>query len=462
MKAEQLQRLHEAGMQVLQRTGVVFRDVETVQLLASHGLTVDGCRVFIPPETIADALSTVPGSFVVEARQPSRDLVIGTGALVSSSAAGAVRIAEEGLTRPLTRADLIRWIRLCHMAPNLDLLGNLLVLSGSTIDQGLLRSVYDSVTLTDKVYQFPLFEPEHVRVSLDVLEILYGEDWASHPRILAIVNSVSPLLFTSHACATIRLMASLNQPLGVTPAALGGMTGPVTVAGLVVQQHAEVLAGLVLAQLIRPGCPYLYGGFSSSISMSTGGFALGSPEFWGVAAATVELAGYLGIPVRAGSGGTDSHLLDMQAGIETAMGLSLVIARGVDLVLHGGGALSALNAVSLEKLLIDDQLLGMLRRRPWNPSVDEECMAVTVIDRVGPGGSFLAHRHTRAHYRETDSSSLFNRRSHAAWNAAGAKSSSEVAAAEVDAMLEAYSPPGIDTVIDRQLKRYCLGGTTCT
>jgi trimethylamine--corrinoid protein Co-methyltransferase len=460
MKAEQLQTLHEAGLHVLHRTGIVFQEDETVRLLTSRGYRVDGSRVFIPPEAVEDALSTAPGSFTLKAREPRRDLVVGNGDLVSSNAAGALRIATEGTTRPLTGQDLRKWVRLCHMAPNLDMLGGILAPSGGSSRQDLLRSVYDSVTLTDKVYEFPLSEPEHLRVSLKILEILFGADWHSHQRLPVILNCVSPLLFPKHVCATVRLMADLGQPLGITPAALGGMTGPVTVAGLLVQQHAEVMAGLVLVQLLRPGCPYLYGGFSSSTSMSTGDFALGSPEFWGVAAATVELATHLGLPVRAGAGGTDSHMVDVQAGIETALGLSLVIERGVDLILHGSGAISSLNAVSLEKLLIDDALLGLLRRRPWDVAIDDDRMAVSVIDRVGPGGSFLTQRHTRTHYRETEQSPLFNRRGFDAWRARGGVSPVEAAALRVDAMLEAYRAPEIDAVVERQLRRTCLDPAT--
>lgn len=456
MRAEKLQTLHEAGMKVLQDTGVVFQDNETVRLFAAHGFLVDGWRVFIPPDAVAAALSTAPGAFAVEARAPGRDLVVGAGDLVSTNACGAARVAEGAAARPLSREDLRTWIRLCHMAPNLDMLGFSVATSGGSTRQDLLHSVYDSVTLTDKFLDYPLSEPEHLRVSLTILEILYGADWAARPRLLVILNCVSPLLVPEHVCATLRLMAHLNQPLGITPAALGGMTGPVTVAGLLVQQHAEALAGLVLVQLIRPGCPFLYGGFSSSTSMSTGAFALGSPEFWGVAAATVELGKHVGLPVRAGAGGTDAHLLDMQAGMETAVGLSLVIERGVDLIMHGSGAISSLNAVSFEKLIIDDALLDMLRRRPWDVAIDEDRMAVSVIDGVGPGGSFLPQRHTRTHYRETECSPLFNRLGHEAWHAAGGKSMDERAAAQVQAMLEAYRAPDIDAIVRRQLQRYCL------
>ena len=443
-------------MHVLQHTGVVFQEDETVRLLASRGLRVDGWRVFIPPEAVEHALATAPGSFTLEAREPSRDLLVGAGGLVSTNAAGALRIATERTTRPLTSEDLRKWVRLCHMAPNLDMLVAILAPSGRSSRRDLLRSVYDSVTLTDKVYEFPVSEPEHLRVSLKILEILYGADWHVHPRLLVILNCVSPLLFPRHACTTVRLMADLGQPLGVTPAALGGLTGPVTVAGLLVQQHAEVMAGLVLVQLIRPGCPYLYGGFSSSTSMSTGDFALGSPEFWGVAAATVELANHVGLPVRAGAGGTDSHMVDVQAGIETALGLSLVIERGVDLILHGSGAISSLNAVSFEKLLIDDELLGVLRRRPWDVAIDDDRMAVSVIDRVGPGGSFLTQKHTRAHYRETERSRLFNRQAFEAWHAHGGVGAVEAAAVRVDALLGEYRAPQIDAVVERQLRATCL------
>lgn len=456
MQVEQIRAIHEAGLRVLQRTGVVFHDDETIKLFASQGFVVDGYRVFILPEAVESALSTTPGSFALEAREPSRDVVLGNGNLVSASGAGAVRITRGGETRPLTREDLKDWIRLCHMMPNVSMLGSLLASSEASSRRCLLTSLYDSATLTDKLLQFPASEPVRWQESARVLEILFGANWWSHPRVLIILNSVSPLVFTSHDCVTARDLATKNQPLGVTPAAMGGMTGPVTVAGLLVQQHAEVLAGLVLVQLIRPGCPFLYGGFSSSTAMATGDFTLGSPEFWGIAATTVELAKYLGIPVRAGAGATDSHLLDMQAGIETTMGLALVIERGVDFLLHGSGTLGSLKTVSLEKLLIDDELLGMLRCRPWDVAIDEERLAVSVIEQVGPGGSFLAQKHTRAHYRETECSSLFNRRPYDAWHKIGRRSLSEAATSEVEALLEAYVAPDIEAVVLRQLRRYCL------
>jgi trimethylamine--corrinoid protein Co-methyltransferase len=453
---EQIAAIHEAGMRVLERTGVVFDDEDTVRFLASHRFTTDGRRVFITPDAVTKALSTTPSSFTLRAREPSHDVVIGKGDLVSTSGAGAIWVTRGTETRALTRADLRDWIRLCHLMPNVDMLGFLLASSGTWSDRFLLNSLYDSITLTDKLVEFPASEPEHLRESLNVLEILYGSGWWSLPRVLIIVNSTSPLFFTSHACVALRELARKNQPLGVTPAAMGGMTGPVTIAGMLVQQHAEVLAGLVLVQLVRPGCPFLYGGFSSSTAMATGDFEVGSSDFWAVAAATVELAHYLGIPVRAGAGVTDSHLLDVQAGIETTMGLALVIERGVDYLLHGSGTLGSLKTVSLEKLLIDDELLGMLRERPWDVDTDDLDATVSVIDRVGPGGSFLTQRHTRANYHHTQHSSLFNRRPFDAWCRAGGRSLYEAATVEVPALLEGYVAPDIDAVVDRQLRRHCL------
>jgi trimethylamine--corrinoid protein Co-methyltransferase len=456
MQREQLQAIHEAGLEILARTGVVFQDDETVRRLAAHGFSVDGSRVLMTADQVATAIATTPSSFSVAGRHAARDVTIGGGGVVVANGSGAACIAERGDLRALTANDICAWVRLCHQLPNLDLLGYLLA-AASAGDTDYLRSVHDSITLTDKPYEFPVMETWHLQAALDIQEILWGADWHARPRLFVVLNTTSPLIVSGPTCVAAHQLALRQQPLCVTPCAMGGTTGPATLAGLLALQHAETLAGLVLIQLAQPGAPFLYGGFSGSAHLATGDLMVGAPQFWAIAAATVELAKSLGLPVRAGAGVTDAHALDMQAGIETAMGLAAVLDRGVDFILHAEGTVGSINAVSFEKLAIDDELIGMLRRRPLDIPVDDETLALDVVASVGPGGSFLSQKHTRRHGRDYPPPALFNRRPYVLWKDEG-RDLAAAAAARVQALLESYEEPEMDELVRRQFDRYCSDG----
>ena len=212
----------------------------------------------------------------------------------------------------------------------------------------------------------------------------------------------------------------------------------------------------MLAQLVNEGTPYVYGGTSSVTSMVTGDLLVGVPQYWTMMGATVELGHYLELPVRAGGGLTDSHLPDMQAGIETAMGLSAVARRGVDFVLHGSGVMSSFNAVSFEKFIVDEELVGMIRASNLPIVVDEETLALDVIDSVGPGGNFLLEAHTASHCRDYEHPTFFNRRRHDVWLARGGWDLATAARERFARLLEEYEQPELDDLTLRQLADCCL------
>jgi trimethylamine--corrinoid protein Co-methyltransferase len=340
--------------------------------------------------------------------------------------------------------------------PNLDMIGFPLEPQDIPASARYVRPVTCALAESDKPLEYALSTAEHVRVLVDTSEIVFGSAWDERPRAFSVLNTISPLQYEEGTCVAILEMAGRNQPICITPCAMGGTTGPATVAGVLVQQHAETLAGLVLAQLVRPGCPVVYGGLSSMASMVTGDPLFGIPEFWAAMVATTELGRSLGLPVRAGAALTDAHALDLQAGIESALGLATVIQAGVNFILHGAGIVSALNAISFEKLLVDDETVGMLRTLRAGIRVDDEALALDVIDRVGPGGNFLLEEHTAAHCRDALRPSFFNRRKYGAWAERGGRDAVEEAACRVGAALDAFAPPHIDTVIRRQLEEYAL------
>jgi trimethylamine---corrinoid protein Co-methyltransferase len=453
MTTDELRQVHEAGLRVLGSTGVAFESEDIVRRFRTAGFRTDGDRVSMSEDQVAAALATAPRSFELVARDAGRSLVFGRGRTVVASASGPTFVAEGGELRPPGMADVVKCAKLCHRLENIDMVGYALYFPDMDDPVQYRKSVYEYLTLTDKPLEYPAFTEMQRRVFRDTSEILHGASWHEQPRFLYGFCSTSPLRFDGDTCRTVEEMALLGQPLWVTAAAIGGVTGPVTAGGLLALQHAEALAGVVLAQLFSPGCPIIYGGVSSAGSMRTGGMLAGDPTFWGLAAATVELGHWLGLPVRAGGAITDAHVPDLQAGIESALGVASVLEREVDFLFQGMGVLSAYNALSWEKLIVDDELIGALRSRPWQIDLSPESLALDVIEKVGPGGMYLTQRHTRTHRRGGAKRSVFARQSYD--STLGGDSVLTAAADRVADLLETYEQPPMDDVTRRQLEKYC-------
>lgn len=455
MRYQDLKRVHEAGLRILEHTGVVFHDADSVKLLAARGFPADGHRVRMPEEKVEAAIHSAPSSFVLRGRVPGKDLLFGEG-LVVAAAAGAPFVLEGTTMRVGTLADLVACAKLMHQSRNIDMLGFAVEPQDVPLDKRYRRGLHKFLTLSDKQFEYPMSQPDHAEAARVTSEILWGENWHEEPRVLTVVNSTSPLQFEEETCRSLVAMAGLGQPVCVTPCVMGGATGPVTMAGILALQHAEALAGLVLVQSVNEGTPFIYGGTSSVTSMVTGDLLVGVPQYWTLMSATVQIAHYLKIPCRAGGGLTDSHLPDMQAGIESAMGLAAAVRSGVHFVLHGTGIISSFNAVSFEKFIIDDELVGMIKARNLPVVVDEETLALDVVDAVGPGGNFLLEAHTSAHCRDYERATFFNRRRHDVWLSRGGWDLAAAARDRFRQLVETYEEPELDEVTARQLAAYCL------
>ena len=252
-------------------------------------------------------------------------------------------------------------------------------------------------------------------------------------------------------------LAGLGQPVLISACAMGGTTAPLTLAGLLAVQHAELLAGLVLTQLAGPGCPFMYGGTSSVASMQTGALMMGAPEYWALMVATVRLGHMLDLPVRAGGALTDAHVPDAQAGIESALALDAVLRQKVQFILHSAGILSSFNCYSPEKFVIDDELISGLRLAHRRIVVNDDTMGLDVMAAVGPGGSVLGTTHTRLHSRDDVRTSMMNRQLFHVWEGLGGLDLAQVASRIVAERHQAYEPPDdLDPVTRRQLDHYCL------
>ncbi len=453
------QRIHDAALRLLDGVGCMVLDPEARALLKKHGASAEGECVRIGRGLVDEALATVPSAYTVAGRRLELDLRVALDAPpVFASASGPPFVLDGGRQRPGTLADLRTAIALAHLSPNIGVLGYSVEPTDVPDDVRARVVAHAHITGSDKANRFTVTTLPELQVATEVLEIVYGSEWHERPRIWSIVNSTSPLQFSAAGCQAILRLARLGQPVCVAVCAMGGTTAPLTLAGLLAVQHAELLAGLVLTQLARPGCPFLYGGTSSISSMHSGALMIGAPEYWTLMEATVQLGHWIGVPVRAGGAVTDAHVPDAQAGIESALAMEAVLRMDVQYVLHAAGILSSFNCYSPEKFVIDDELLSALRSAKQAIVIDDETLALDAVGACGPGGSMLGQAHTRRHARDGRRSTIMNRDPYQTWRGLGGHDLAAVAAQRVADSLAAYAPPDdLDPVVRRRLDAYCLG-----
>ena len=413
------QKIHEAALTLLEEVGCAILDPEALALLKANGAQVDGERARFGEALVERARSTAPARYTVAGRRPELDLHVGLGEpAVLASASGPPFVLSGGEYRSGTLADLTTAVRLAHLSPNIDVLGYSIEPSDVPEERRPKVVAHLHATSSDKNCRYTVTSLAELEVATDVLEILHGADWHAQPRLWSVVNTTSPLQFSADGAQVAMRLARLGQPVLIAVCAMGGTTAPITLAGLLAVQHAELLVGLVLTQLANPGTPFLYGGTSSLSSMQSGALMIGAPAYWSLMEATVRLGHWLGVPVRAGGSVTDAHLPDAQAGIESALAMDTVLRTGAQYVLHAAGILSSFNCFSPEKFVIDDEVLSSLRvaRRPIE--VDDETLALDVVKAAGPGGTVLGHAHTRKHARDGVRRTIMNRAPYETWRVA--------------------------------------------
>jgi len=449
--------VHDAALRTLERTGVLVQDDEAVALLRSRGARGDGRRLFIGEGALQAALAAAPSSFTLHGRSPARDVRFGGGHAVFGSCSGPAFVLDGDRVRPGTLADLEASIKLGHVSSVIEFHGDSVELLDLPEEERTPRGAYARLVLSDKAAEWVATTDADLDVAVAAHEILFGAEWHDRPRGLIILNTTSPLQITAETARLLVRWARLGQPTCVTACVMGGTTGPATPAGVLVVQHAEVLAALVLAQAAAEGSPFIYGGLSTMASLRTGAAHFGTPEFARMAVATVQLAHHCGLPVRAGAAVTDAHLPDAQAATESLQGVAGALLAGSDFLFQGAGILSSFNTLSLEKFVLDDEMLTAQRVLEELLPAGADDLAEGVIADVGPRGSYLPTVHTRTHARDHDRPTFLARNAQEKWAASGAADARQAAAGEVARRLDAYSPPDdLDPMVRRQLGELCL------
>jgi trimethylamine--corrinoid protein Co-methyltransferase len=456
---DQLEAIHLASLRVLTETGMDFLHPEAQRLWREAGADVDGARVRPDPELVLDLVGRAPARFTLHARNPERSLDIGGDAVVFGAVASAPNVADRaGGRRPGSRADFADLVRLSHRLNAIHLHGGYPV---EPVDLHPsvrhLHATLDLLTLSDKPVHGYSLGADRNRDCLEMVRIARGiddETLEAEPSIFSVINSSSPLRLDTPMLEGILQLSARNQVIILTPFTLAGAMAPVTVAGALVQQNAEALAGVAFTQLVRAGSPVVYGGFTSNVDMQSGSPAFGTPEFMTAALVGGQLARRYGLPYRS-SNVCAANTVDTQAGYESVFSLWGAVMGGANIVFHGAGWLEGGLQASFEKMVVDADLLQMVATFLRPLVVDDATLAVEAIAEVGPGGHFFGVGHTRERFRDAFHRPMVSDwRNHESWTEAGRPTTFDHAEAAVARLLDGYEQPVLAREIRQELDEF--------
>jgi len=454
----ELSLIHDTSVEILAETGMKFNSDMVLDIFQEHGFRTDGTRVFITAKELRSALETVPSRFTIHARNPANNVTIGEDDFVFLPTGGAPNVVTaDGEMRPATLEDYHNCCRLVQTSDQLDMNGMLMVQPTDVPAQiAHLDMLYADMVYCDKTYLGTAMSRQATSDCLEMAAMGCDgvDNLQNNPVMATIVHAMSPLKYSADEAEAIVSMARMRQPLVITNMVMAGTSGPISLPGLLALANAEILAGLVLAQLVSPGTPVVYGSVSAPADMRTIVSAVGAPEAVALASAIIQLARFYKLPCRTGGMLTNAHCLDAQAAAEGTLMMTTAVRNGANFIFQACGQLGSYVSMSFEKWLFDEEVCRTLRRTLTAMDVTVESIDVETIKSVGSDGNYLTHETTFKHCRRLYQPRLFTRDDHQKWYQKGARNVTAVAAEMLTKRLEAYEKPPIDEGLEKALQEY--------
>ena len=456
----EVEQIHAASMQVLGEVGIRVDYAPARAMFREAGATVDETThaVRIPEALVRWAMEQAPRSFTLYGRDGTFAMPVG-GDQVQFAGLGTpthVLDPETGVRRPAVFADVVRHIQLvdaCQYIHNTQMDVWPSDIRMTTIHA---ESIWAWAHWSRKPFGMGCYGylPTLDMMRMMALAVGGKEELRRRPRFFAICSVVSPLQMAQMQAEGLLICADYGQPLAMSPEAVAGATAPVTLAGLLAQENAAILAHVTLAQIFRPGTPVLYGTVSTIANMRLGTVALGAVETGLITAASAQLARYYGLPCRSVGAATEAKREDLQAGSERMASLLQAVLAGVHFITCAG----TLDSTMLESdalLLLDDELCAEASRIARGIEVNEQTLALDLIRQVGFGGNYFAEPHTASWFRrEHYQPRLAVREPYETWEKEGSRSSLERARQRVAEILAHVQPQPLDPALERELEGY--------
>lgn len=456
---ETVAQIIDEGYQLLQDPGIQVHNEEGLQLLAEAGAQVDfETQVAKIPEAIARrAMETRPSEFYLY-NLDGEPVVHYGGDSVQFDPGSAALLLLDGETQRMRQpdtADFVRLIKLVEGLPQLDAQSTSMVPADVPIDIGDLYRLYLALNFMHKPIITGAFEKDTWWYMKDMLVAMAGSEAALAEKPIAVfdVCPSPPLLWSDITCQNMIDSARYNIPSELVSMPLTGATSPITVAGAVVQHTAECLSGVTICQLAKEGAPIVWGGSPAAFDMRQGTTPMGAVGTWMIDCAYTQVGKALGMPTHSYLGMTDAKVVDTQCGLESAGGAILAALAGVNMV-SGAGMMAFENCQSLEKLVIDAEIIGMAKRLIQGIEVRDQPIAVDIMREVGHDAQFMGLDHTFKWFKEEDyiPSTVIDRQEPEAWEASGALTSLDRARSRVEELVAAYQPTPVPEDLRSELR----------
>jgi trimethylamine--corrinoid protein Co-methyltransferase len=457
----QIEAIHETSLRILEEIGMDFLHPEALAILKAAGAEVEAGseRVRFDRNLVLESVAKAPARFTLHARNPAHNLEIGGSDMVFAQVASAPNVSDCDRGRRVGNfEDFANLLRLAQQLNIIHLTGSYPVepvdLPPATRHLDCLQSI---ITLTDKAFHAYSLGRTRILDALEMTRMARGIDvarLAREPSLFSIVNTSSPLRLDGPMIEGILEMSARNQAIVVTPFTLSGAMSPATLAGALAQQNAEALAGIAFTQMVGPGAPVIYGGFTSNVDMKSGAPAFGTPEYSKAALAGGQLARRYKLPYRS-SNANASNAVDAQAAYESEMSLWGAVMGHANLVMHGAGWMEGGLTASFEKTVLDAELLQMMAEFVTPIEVTEETLGLEAVREVGPGGHFFGAAHTLARYESAFYAPILSDwRNFETWQEMGSPDATQRANALYKRLLKDYSPPPLDPAVAEELAAF--------
>lgn len=454
-----LEAIHDTSMRLLETVGIEFRDdPESLELWRNAGATVAGENVKIDRDLAMSLVAKAPETFVQRARNPARSVTFGRNHMVFAPVFASPNIWDlEGNRREARLTDFHDLLKLTQMASSLNHGGAQICEPMDIVaTKRHLEVIYGHLTYSDKPF---LGDPRGVvraSDSLQMCEIVFGKQYVQENVVLlSLVTAASPLLWDETMLKPLRFYAENGQALIITPFVMQGANTPVTMAGALAQLNAEAIAGIALAQLVRPGTPVIYGVSLATASMKSGAPQYGTSEIARMTYVIGQLARRYKIPMRVGGGRNGAMVSDATAGAQNMMTMLPAVQAQANYIIHAAGWLESSMSASFAQFIIDLDQLAVLQDFAQGIDVSEDALAFDAISQTKPGGDFFSNNHTLRHYRSIFIEPMIDTGgSYQAWKEAGSQDATQKALQLARAALEAYEPPATDPAKDAELREF--------
>lgn len=462
LSAEDVEEIHRASLAILRDTGVAFFGEKARRLLDnSTGATVDHDTqvVRFDPAFVEEMIATMPEQFTIHARNPAHSLTFGGDWMAFSNIVTPPYLEDrERGHRTGTLADMVELLKLYQGLNAVSMLfGYPVEPQDLEVETRHLDAYRAHILYTDKLWRGYTLGEDRIEDAIEMARIARGVDhktMRAEPCFLANVTTNSPLRIDEPMGDGLITMAQAQQPVSITCFGMAGAITPITLAGSLAQQNAEILAAVALGQWAGPGAPMIYGAFTTSVHMRSGAIAFGNPEFAQFTIASAQLARRYGMPFKAAIG-TGSKLVDAQAAYETQFSLWAAAAAGAHIIVHACGFIESALTVNYEKIVIDAEMVQMIDALMKPIDINAETIAADTIDAVGPGGHFFNTDHTMQRYERAFYEPLLsdweNRQN---WLDKGGQSAEERATAIWKTLLEKYEQPPLNPAIGEEIDAY--------